>query len=388
MFRKWFRKTPLAWRQVMKEKTRLAIAVAGIAFADMLMFVQLGFQDALYDSATQPHRLLEADLVMTNPQLQTLFSVKSFSRERLYQALGHEGVESVSFLYIGPGQWKNPDTRLNRTILIWGVNPEAPSLKLPQIKQNAAQLKLLNQALFDRASRPEYGDIAGEVQKHGTLEAELNEQNVQVTGLFTIGSSFAADGNVITSDSTFLKLFPERQPNQIEVGLIHLKPGFDPAAVQVQLAKELSGDVRVLTPEGFAGVEKYYWESQGTIGFIFGLGVIVGFIVGIVIVYQILYSDVAEHLPEYATLKAMGYGDGYLIGVLLQEAVLLAVLGYLPGFLIAIALYQLTYAATLLPIAMTTSRAITVFILTVAMCSFSGAVAMRKLQSADPADIF
>ncbi|ARV63179.1 ABC transporter [Nostocales cyanobacterium HT-58-2] len=388
MFRKWFRRTPLAWRQVMKEKTRLMVAVAGIAFADMLIFVQLGFQDALYDSATKPHRSLEADLVMTNPQFQTLFSVKSFSRERLYQALGHEGVKSVSSVYISSGQWKNPETRINRAILIWGVEPEAPNMRLPEVKQNATQLKLLNRVLFDRAGRPEYGAIAEAVQKHGTLETELNNQNIQVTGLFTVGSSFAADGNIITSDSTFLKLFPERQPNQIEVGLIQLKPGFDPSQVQAQLAKQLSSDVRVLTPEGFAAVEKYYWESQGTIGFIFGLGVIVGFIVGIVIVYQILYSDVSDHLPEYATLKAMGYSDGYLLGVLFQEALLLAALGYIPGFMIAIALYQLTYTATLLPIAMTLSRAITVFIITVVMCSFSGAVAMRKLQAADPADVF
>jgi putative ABC transport system permease protein len=385
---KWFRRTPLALRQVMKEKTRLAIAVAGIAFADMLMFVQMGFQDALYESATLPHRLLDADLVMINPQLQTLFSVKSFSRERLYQALGHKGVKSVSNIYIGSGQWKNPENHLNRAILIWGVDPESPSFKLPEVKQNASQLKLLNQVLFDSASRPEYGAIAETFQKQGTSGAELNQQNIQVAGLFTIGSSFAADGNVITSDSTFLKLFPERQPNQIEVGLIHLKPGFNPTQVQAQLAQELSGDVQILTPEGFAAVEKYYWESQGAIGFIFGLGVIVGFIVGIVIVYQILYSDVADHLPEYATLKAMGYGDGYLIGVLLQEALLLAALGYVPGFLISIALYQLTYVATLLPVWMTLSRAIAVFVLTVLMCSFSGAVAMRKLQSADPADIF
>ncbi|WP_017318073.1 ABC transporter permease DevC [Mastigocladopsis repens] len=388
MFRKWFRRTPLAWRQMMKEKTRLAVAVAGIAFADMLMFVQLAFQDALYDSATQPHRLLEADLVMINPQFQTLFSVKSFSRERLYQALSYEGVKSVSSVYIGSGQWRNPETRLNRAILIWGVDPEAPNLRLPEVKQNATHLKLLNRVLFDRAGRPEYGAVADAMQKHGTLEAELNNQNIQVTGLFTVGSSFAADGNVITSDSTFLKLFPEHQPSQITVGLIKLKPGFDPTQVQAQLSKELSPDVRVLTPEGFAAVERYYWESQGAIGFIFGLGVIVGFIVGIVIVYQILYSDVSEHLPEYGTLKAMGYSDRYLLGVLFQEALLLAALGYVPGFLISIALYQLTYAATLLPIGMTLSRAITVFVLTVVMCSFSGAVAMRKLQSADPADVF
>lgn len=383
-----FSKIPLAWLQLMKEKTRLIVAIAGIGFADMLMFIQLGFQDSLYDSATQPHRLLQTDLVLVNPQFKSLASVQSFPRDRLYQTLSYEGVESVSSIYIGMGQWKNPDTRLNRAILIWGVEPEAPSFALPSVNQNAGQLKLLNQVLFDRVSRPEYGAIADAVKKHGTTSTELNSQSIQVTGLFTMGASFVADGNVITSDSTFLKLFPERQPSQVDVGLLQLNRSADPARVQAKLAAGLPNDVRVLTLEEFAAVEKQYWESQGTIGFIFGLGVIVGFIVGIVIVYQILYTDVANHLPEYATLKAMGYGDRYLLIVLLQEALVLAALGYIPGFLISIGIYHLTYAATLLPIGMTINRAVTVFVLTVVMCSVSGAIAMGKLQSADPADVF
>ncbi|MFM7790148.1 MAG: FtsX-like permease family protein, partial [Microcystis panniformis] len=133
---------------------------------------------------------------------------------------------------------------------------------------------------------------------------------------------------------------------------------------------------------------KTYWANGTAIGFIFGLGAVVGFIVGIVIVYQILYSDVTDHLPEYATLKAMGYGDWYLVGVLMQEALLLAVLGYIPGFIVSLGVYHLASSATLLPIVMTTARAIEVLILTVIMCIASGIVAMGKLRTADPADIF
>ncbi len=388
MLKKLFSKIPLAWLQVMKEKNRLVVAIAGIAFADMLMFLQFGFQDALYESATLQHHLLQADLILINPQYQVLFSAKSFSRERLYQALSNESVKSVSPVYIGMGQWKNPETRISRSILVWGVDPAGLSFKLPDVQQNASHLKIINQVLYDRAGRPEYGAIGDAFQRQGSTPVELNNRSVQVAGLFAIGSSFAADGNVITSDSTFLNLFPERQPNQIEVGLVQLNPGSNVVRVKAQLAKESAGEVRVLTGNEFAALEKYYWESQGTIGFIFGMGVIVGFIVGTVIVYQILYSDVANHLPEYATLKAMGYSDRYLLGVLLQEALLLAALGYVPGFIIAVGLYRVTYVATLLPVAMTLYRAIVVFLLTVGMCTVSGAIAMRKLSEADPADIF
>ncbi|MBD2615424.1 MAG: ABC transporter permease DevC [Nostoc sp. ZfuVER08] len=388
MFSKIFRKTPLAWRQLMKEKTRLAVAVAGITFADLLMFIQLGFESALFDAAIKPHRNLQADLVLINPQFQTLFSVKNFPRERLYQALSFEGVQSVNSVYIGSGQWRNSETRLDRTILVWGIDPTQPAFKSAEIRQNQHHLKQLYQVLFDQAGRPEYGTVADIFNQTGKFETELNNKLVSVKGLFSDGASFAADGNVITSDSTFGELFPTSKPDRITVGLITLKQGADVLKVQSQLAAALPKDVRVLTPEEFAQIEKKYWEAGTAIGFIFGLGTGVGFIVGIVIVYQILYSDVSDHLPEYATLKAMGYTDGYLLRVLFQEALFLAFLGFIPGLILSAGLYQLAYSATMLPIFMKLERAITVWILTVIMCSFSGAIAMRKLRSADPADVF
>ncbi|MTJ49784.1 ABC transporter permease DevC [Dolichospermum sp. UHCC 0259] len=393
MINKMFRKTPLAWRQLMKEKTRLLVAVAGITFADMLIFIQMGFESALFDAAIQPHRNLQADLLLINPQFQTLFSVKSFSRERLYQALSYNGVKSVSSIYISTGQWRNPETKIDRSILVWGVDPSTPGLKFPELQAKKDNLKQLNQVIFDEASRPEYGEIGKIFRETGKFNAELSGKNVSVKGLFQNGASFAADGNVVTSDSTFLQLFPTRKPDQIEVGLITLQPGADIEKVKAQLQIGLNPDpknpfVEVGTPETFAQKEKTYWATGTGIGFIFSLGVIVGFIVGIVIVYQVLYSDVSDHLPEYATLKAMGYTDNYLLRVLLQEALFLAALGYLPAFFLSFGLYQVTFAATLLPIAMKTERAINVFFLTVIMCTVSGAIAMRKLRSADPADIF
>ncbi|MDM9381577.1 ABC transporter permease DevC [Chlorogloeopsis sp. ULAP01] len=387
MLRKLFRRTPLAWLQLKKEKTRLAVALAGIAFADMLMFVQMGLLDALLDSATQAHQNLQADLVLINPQFQSLISVKSFPRERLQQTLAYDGVKSVRPLYINVAQWRNPETRITRSILVWGIDPANPPFDNPEVNKHLGQLKLLDRVLFDRASRPEYGAIPDLVKQHGSVEAEVNSQTVQTVGLFQLGVSFGADGNIISSDSTFLKLFPERKPNQLEVGLINLEPGTDVQAVRSQLTRALPNDIKVLTPQEFAQTEIDYWSNQG-IGFIFGMGAAVGFIVGIVIVYQILYADVSDHLPEYATLKAMGYSDRYLMTMLMQEALLLAALGFIPGVLLSIGLYQITYAATLIPIGMKLNRAIFVLLLTIIMCSGSGAIALRKLRAADPADMF
>lgn len=370
----------------MKEKARLLVAIAGIGFADMLIFVQLGFQDALYDSAIKPYTLIQADLLMISPQSESLSSLQSFDRQQLYQTLGYTGVESISSLYVKLAPWKNPTTRQTRSILVWGVEPGVPSFQMPEVKASTSQLQMLNTVLFDRASRPEYGVIAENITTQG-LEAELNRKTVNAVGIFTLGTSFVADGNVITSDSTFLNLFPDHQASKIDIGLIQLQPGANLKAVQGQLQAGVAG-VEVLSAAEFIARERNYWEVNSPISFIFGMGVIMGFVVGIVIVYQILYTDVVNHLPEYATLKAMGYTDNYLLVVLFQEALILAVFGYLPGFLVSLGIYQLAYGATLLPIAMKLERAVTVLVLTFLMCTASGAIAMRKLRSADPADNF
>lgn len=383
------KKTPLPWLLLVRQKSRLIVATAGIAFADILMFMQLGFQSGLYDAAIKPHRSLDADLVLINPQFRTLFSVKSFGRERLYQTLGFEGVDRVSAMYISTGQWRNPKTRESRAILVWGIEPGKPSFQLPELTNQLNQLSRFRSVLFDTAGRPEYGDIGNWLREAGnTMDVEMSDRLLSISGTFAMGASFAADGNTIVSDSTFLHLFPDRNASNIEVGLVQLKPGADPVKMQATLSAQLPTDVRVLTVEEFANVEKQYWAEGTGIGFIFGLGAIMGFIVGIVIVYQILYSDVSDHLSEFATMKAMGYSNGFLVRVLLTESLILAAIGFLPSLALAMGLYQVTYSATLLPIFMTTDRAITVFVLTIAMCGASGTIAMQKLYQADPADIF
>jgi putative ABC transport system permease protein len=379
---------PLAWLQLSRERIRLLVALAGIGFADILMFMQLGFRDALFDSATLVHRKLNADLVLVSPQAEALHRLGHFSRRYLYQTLSIEQVKSVAPLYVSDGEWKNPENGRTRTLLVFGFNPAQPILDLPGVKENLNKMRFPDVILFDRASRPEYGEIEQGLELGKSIETELNGRRIKVGGLFTLGASFAADGNLITSDTNILRLFPDRESGQIELGLIQLKPGANLLGVQAKLQAQFKNNLNVYTYEEFIEFEKNYWASSTPIGFIFTLGTAVGFIVGTVIVYQILYSDVTEHLPEYATLKAMGYTNKYLLAVVFQEALILAILGYIPAFFISGGLYALTKAATNLPLIMQLGRAVTVLFLTIVMCSCSGAIAVRRLQDADPADIF
>ncbi|MFN6485743.1 MULTISPECIES: ABC transporter permease DevC [unclassified Nostoc] len=381
-------RTPLGWLQLNHEKSRLFVALSGIAFADILMFMQLGFMNALFDTSVLLHRKLKADAVLISPQARDLANIGTIPRRRLYQAMDVPGVKSAQPLYINFIDWKNPQTQHKTSMLVVGINPERVTVDLPEVNQNLKSIKLSDTVLFDRTSRGDYKEIIAKIEQGKTVKTEIERRTVTISGLFQVGASFSTDGTLITSDQSFLRLFPQRQAGAVSLGLIQFKPGDDPVQVTAALKAYLPKDVQVLTLKEFIDSAKDYEAKNRPIGFIFGLGTVVGFIVGIVIVYQVLSTDVNAHIKEYATFKAMGYRTFYLLGVVFEEALILAVLGFIPGASIAIGLYHLVRNATNLPLSMPLLRGVFVLLLTLVMCTISGAIATRKLQSADPADMF
>ncbi len=382
------RRTPLGWLQLSRERSRLLVALSGIAFADVLMFMQLGFQSALYDSNTKLSRALDADIVLVNPQARNTQNLSTFSRRRLYQAKDIPGVRSAEAFYSNVITWKHPDTRKETSIQVIAFDPDRSALTLTEVNQQLNKLKLPDHVLFDRKSRGDYKQAIALVEQGKPTQTEVDSRTITISGVFSLGASFGADGILIASDQTFLHFFPRREAASISLGLIQLEPGYDSKKIAMELQNYLPNDVRVLTHEEYIDFEESYWRTESPIGFIFGLGTAMAFVVGVVIVYQVLSTDVNNHLKEYATFKAMGYRNQYLLAIVFEEALILALLGFIPGFILPIGLYQLAANATALPIYMKTSRAIVVFCLTLMMCVISGAIATRRLQSADPADMF
>ncbi len=383
------RRTPLGWLQLSHHKSRLLVALAGIAFADVLIFMQLGFQNALYDSNTRLNRTFLADIILISPQSRNMQNLATFSRRRLLQAADVPGVKSAEAMYVGLVTWKNPQTRQKTTVQAIGFNPEQVALNIPEVNSQLDKIKLPETFVFDRAARGEYAQVFQQIDAGKLVTTEVDKRTITIGGLFKLGASFGTDGTLVSSDENFLRLFPRRKAGSISLGLINIQPGYDTQQVATALKAYLkSEDIKVLTRAEYIKFEEDYWKKESPIGFIFSLGVSMGFMVGVIIVYQVLSTDVNAHMKEYATFKAMGYPNSYLLGVIFEEAIILAALGFIPGFILPLGLYQLAANATNLPIYMTAMRAIIVFFLTIIMCAFSGAIATRRLQAADPADMF
>lgn len=376
---------PVALSNLIYDRTRLLIGIAGVAFAVLLVFINLGFLGALTETAGLLYNQLEADVYVISPLSLTGTSTKSFSKARLLQANSQPDVLKTIPLYIGYSTWRNEEKNILPFILCYGFNPRDKPFLLPEVQSEQSISKLLeaNTVFFDKRSLPQYGPA----QVGRTTE--LSQQQTKINGTFALGGGLAAEGSVLMSDQNFLRYFSPRSLDRIDLGLIQLKPGANTEAVVQQLRKQLPSDVSVYSKAEIISRDRKYWMETTAVGFIFSLGVGVALIVGAAIVYQILYADISKNYKEYATLKAIGFKNRFLVDVILQEAFLLGVLGYIPGLILAWGAYDLILKATndALPMTLPFNRIVLVLGLAIATCIIAGLLSLRKILVADPATV-
>ena len=392
-------KTPLAWKNLAHDWRRLVVAVAGIGFAVLLMFTQVGFQNALFDSQVKIIDDLAGDIFLASKARYTLAAEKRFPRELLNQAASCPGVAGAYPLYaeLSTSRLKNLAPGSNRKaypIRSIGFRLEDPIFKSREVNDQLMKLRLPGAALIDKRSKKVYFDYPMQNdRKLADCPAELAGKAIRLVGVFDMGTDFAHDGNLLMSADSFAEFYPQRAAyadplSVVDIGIVHVEPGVDPETVRDTIDRVLEDQVLVATREEFRRQEINFWDKSTPIGIIFTAGKIIGFIVGMVICYQVIYSDIADHMGEFATLKAMGYSTGYFIRLIVAEAVLLSLIGFIPGMAVSMAIYHVLAGATGLLLKMNVGSVVLVLVLTLAMCTASGLLAVRKLLAADPANLF
>jgi putative ABC transport system permease protein len=393
-----FTRIPLAWCNLTHDKRRFAVCVLGITFAIVLMFVQLGFLNALLDSSVLLVEQFNADVVIVSKARYALAVQERFTTRRLEQAKSLPGVLTAFPLYMDSqgGMWQDTATGAlrfqagapnRRAIRVVAFDPDRPALRSQEIRDLLPLLRRNGTVLVDRLSKSDFGQMEpGESR-------ELAGHTVEIVGTFALGTDFTSDGTVIASDQTYYRLLAGQLPHgsplgMADIGLVQVREGHTPAEVRDQLNALLPDDVRAMTLSEFVSQERAFWSDATPIGPIFLFGLYMGFLVGAVICFQILSADVADHMKEYATLKAIGYTNGYLSRVVLAEALWLAAIAYVPAVVIALILYREFARMTGLPLYLNAGRCGLIFVLAAGMCISSGLIAVRKIKAADPAEVF
>lgn len=386
--RRLFGRLPVGWLQLRHHRMRLAAAVAGVAFANMLVFVQLGILSAMNDVVRTSYSPFRADIVISPSNANTLTDGATLARRVVYQAIAQPGVAAAAPLYVGQVAWERPNVPAT-SLIVYALPPESKRFAGAAIAEQLDAVSAPMRAILDALSRDVDPAWAARASPDTPLEFEVDGKAIAAIGSYSMGAGFGWDGSLVVSDLTFMRLIRQRSMGTPSHVLVDLESGMEVAPALAQLRAALSMEpvkVRSFTQAVEDNVS--FQATEVPMGSIVGAGVLLGLLVGVVIVYQVLATDVAAHLRDYATFKAIGYSHPYILGVIFEQALILAVLGFLPGLASASAIYALLAHATDLPFSMDVGRSLTVFVGTLMACMLSGALAARRLRTIDPAELF
>jgi putative ABC transport system permease protein len=350
------------------------------------MLMQLGFEQAFFESSLEVIRGLDGDLFIQSAHKYQFATRDPFPRSELDKAGTVPGVASARSLDADWFNffWKNPIDGKVFLVRAFGFNPDAPVFSFSEVNVNREKLKERNTVLVDRRARRFLG------MDGGAAESELNGAKVKIVGSFALGPDFQSDGTVMMSDRSFTGLLrgpPSAQP-VVDVGVIKVLSGENPNTVEQSIRKALPDTIAVFSKSELIEFERKFQAAVSSAGPIFAMGTIVGFVVGMLISYQVTYTDLSDQLPQYATLKAMGYRTGYLLRVVFEQATFNALAGWVPAWSLSILLYYVIGRVALLPLHMTAYVTFVSLGLTLGLCLVSAAIAVRRVIKADPAEVF
>jgi putative ABC transport system permease protein len=371
----------LAWRMLADRPGRFMLSMLGVAFAVVIMFTELGFLNGVTDSSINLAARIRSDLVVVHPEQEHLKSGVEFPLFYLQQVRDVPGVAAARAVYLSANYWTNPQDGSRNRILIIGADLDDPMLDLPEIARYREELRGPDTVLYDRLARPELGAVAA-----GT-RSRLAGHPVRVVGTFTLGPNFAYEGHVFLATPNFMRL-PNQRPEDVDLGFVRVAPGENIEEVRQRIRHRLPTQVEVLTAAEIRQRESDVTTRKAPVGIVFGLGLVVGFAIGTVVCYQILFNEVSDHLPQFAMLKAIGHRPRFMSTLVLQEALILSLGGYAAGLAAGLGLYHLLEQQTALLMDLTPPRALLVLVLTSGMCLLAGRLALKKVQSTDPADLF
>ena len=372
----------LAWRILSHDKGRTALAVAGVFLAIVLVFVQLGFFIAVPRGGMLLYDRTRFDLLVASTAYEYQVQPGAFPLSQLDRAKTAPEVALAAPLYFGSAKWRSGEDGKAPDVFVIGLDPQDPIFDSEDIHRQLSLLNRPDTILVDSATRPMFGPLtAGRV-------VEIESDKLMIGGDYVLGTGFMGLGVILISAKNFVRLFPFRNLDQVNLGLIQLKPRVDPDRAAASLRNLLGGDIRVFTRPELEAHETAYWTTRTSVGLLFGSGLIISFIVGVMVVYQILATLVGRQLPQFATLKAVGYGDRFLVGTVITMALLIVLTSFFPALAAAVGVYAVIRDETLLPVEMSVARIAVVFGATLAMAAASALLSMSSLRRADPADLF
>ncbi len=370
----------VALRMLVHDRARFVITLAGVAFAVLLVVVQVGLFRGLLANATVTIEHADADLWVTskntpNIDLPHYFSETSVMRVRSIPSVARADNLLVAFIGM------QLPTGAEETLIVYGVtNPSQWRLPWAFTEGTTDRIQHGRGMFLDDSATRRFGSFAVGDRR------ELFGQRLDIVGRTTGGLSFTTMPLAFVSFDVAQSLEPNLYGGRTAYILVKLQPGADASAAAAEIRHRLPYN-DVYTRDAWAARTRDYWVSSTGLGMNMGLTVFLGILVGVTVVAQTLYAATLEHVREFGTMKAMGASNAHIFGLIAMQAGTSGVLGY---FLAWPAIYAVRLGARqlALDIALTAPSAVIVFIGAVTLCLVASLVTFRKIVSIDPALVF
>lgn len=373
---------PIAWLNLLHQKARALVAVLGVSFAIFLIFMQMMFYSSVIGAAVIQYEALDFDILLRSTSYYEFSRPNSFPREYLYNAGSLPEVKRTAPLYLGSVRWYNVDDKVEKNVLAMGFFPADRVFRVPELEALFPEMVMPEHVLMDRMCLPKVGP-----HEVGTV-TQANGRRVVIAGNYSMGSGLVGDGNIIVNPHNFTRLLDGASLEKINLGLVRLHDPANAQAVSKQLRSTLPATVDVMTRDEAMQWERDHWVTATAIGWILAFSVFLAFTVGLVVIYQVLASDIARNISEYATMRAIGYSANAISWVILQQGMIMALLAYPMAWAGATALANMLQKMTNIPCAITPAASLAVLLMAVAMCIGSGWASIAKIRKMDPAELF
>jgi putative ABC transport system permease protein len=385
---------PLGSQQLRRQRTSTLLSLAGVTASLLVVFAQLGIERAVYDSGVRIHHSVIADLVLVPPGFKSLQLHAEVPVAMTDIVASNPAVSGTAPFWFGVMSMSHAGMPSARRLAWFAIDVERPAIDVPGLRENLYKLRQTRRILFDRDSRPYFGDLAEvaergqEVPIQGPPDMRLLLREMFVVGTVAIGPNVVNDGAVVISEGTMAEVFGSWYSDRPAFIGIQLVPGADRQAVREQLNKALSGRGEVITRAEFEAREKLYWSRETPVGYITDLGFVMGLMIGMVFIYYAQYQIIRFYLPEYAILKSLGYDWWFFLCMIGQIGAAIITPAFLVAFAMARLVYGVAEASIRLGMTMGLREMLVALLACLVMTVVSSLFAIRRLWKVDPIMLF
>ncbi len=385
---------PLGAQQLKRQRTSTLLSLAGVTASLLVIFAQLGIERAVYDSAIRLHRTVAADLVLVPYGFKSLQLHAEVPVAMTDIVSANPSVAGTMPLWFGVMSMSHSGMPTARRIAWYAIDVERPAIDVPGLRENLYKLREARRMLYDRESRPYFGDLgeiaegAPDVPVLGPPDNRGLLRQLFVVGTFAVGPNVLNDGAVLMSEGTMAEVFGAWWSDRPAFIGIRLAQGADPIAVRTELNRALAGRGEVITKAELESRERKYWSRETPVGYITDLGFVMGVMIGMVFIYYAQYQIIRFYLPEYAILKSLGYDWWFFLFMIGQIGAAIITPAFLVAFTLGRFVYGATEAAMHLGMSMGLREMSVALIACVVMTVVSSLFAIRRLWKVDPIMLF